>query len=351
MRRRHSILLEENGMPAGGSWNYDAENRKGPPKGLKFLPRRGHEPDAITQEVLELVGRRFGKNFGDLLPFDFAVTRTQALRNLDFFIRKLLPDFGKYQDDMLAGEAFLAHANFSAQLNAGLLLPLEICRRAEKAWREGRAPLPAVEGFVRQILGWREYVRGIYWTRMPGLARENFLKAGRPLPSFYWDAKTDMHCLAEAVTQTQRHAYSHHIQRLMVTGNFALLAGLLPSAVCEWYLLVYADAYDWVERPNVLAMALFAADGGGMASKPYAASGRYINRMSNFCARCRYDPNEILGESACPFNALYWDFMDRNRPKLQGNARLFNTYGTWDRMEGSRREAILLQAAGFLKTL
>ncbi len=350
MRRRHGVLLEKNGMPAGGAWNYDAENRKGPPKGLKFLPRRGHEPDAITQEVLELVGRRFGKNFGDLLPFDLAVTRAQALRDLDLFIRKLLPDFGKYQDDMLAGEAFLAHARLSAQLNAGLLLPLEICRRAEKAWRDDKAPLAAVEGFVRQILGWREYVRGIYWTRMPGFVEENYLEAQRPLPQFYWDAQTDMNCVAEAVTQTRRHAYSHHIQRLMVTGNFALLAGLLPSAVCEWYLLVYADAYEWVELPNVLGMALFG-DGGRMASKPYAASGRYINRMSNFCGRCRFNPNETVGETACPFNSLYWDFMDRNRAKLQGNARLFNVYASWNRMTGDKREAILKQAASFLRTL
>ena len=350
MRRKHGLLLEASGMPAGGTWNYDAENRKGPPKGLKFLPRRGHAPDAITRDVLDLVGRRFGRNFGDLLPFDLAVTRAQALRDLDHFIRKLLPDFGKYQDDMLAGEAFLAHAHLSAQLNAGLLLPLEVCRRAEKAWRAGQAPLPAVEGFVRQILGWREYVRGIYWTRMPGLAEENFLEAARPLPAFYWDARTDMRCLAEAVTQTRHHAYSHHIQRLMVTGNFALLAGLLPRAVCEWYLLVYADAYEWVELPNVLGMALFG-DGGRMASKPYAASGRYIDRMSDFCSRCRFNPKETVGENACPFNALYWDFMDRNRAKLQGNARLFNVYAAWDRMTWEKRAAILAQAAAFLRTL
>ena len=217
---------------------------------------------------------------------------------------------------MLQGEPYMFHSLLAAYLNSGLLLPLELCQMAERAFQAGKAPLNAVEGFIRQILGWREFVRGIYWRLMPDYAELNFFEATRPLPAFYWGAPTKMACVAEAVRHTKQHAYSHHIQRLMVTGNFALLAGLSPVEVCEWYLAVYADAYDWVELPNTLGMALFA-DGGLMASKPYAASGKYINRMSNFCKGCAYDPEDTIGDNACPFNALYWDFIDRNADKLR----------------------------------
>jgi deoxyribodipyrimidine photolyase-related protein len=232
----------------------------------------------------------------------------------------------------------------SSYLNAGLLLPLEICLQAQAAYRAGKAPLNAVEGFIRQVLGWREYIRGIYWHHMPEYGTRNTLNAHTPLPEFYWNAKTKMFCVAESVRHTRDHAYSHHIQRLMVTGNFALLAGLDVKEVQSWYLAVYADAYEWVEMPNTLGMALFG-DGGVVASKPYAASGKYIHRMSNYCEKCEYDPEVMTGDNACPFNALYWDFWARNSDALRGNPRIPYVYSTWDKMADDKREVIRKQAA------
>lgn len=339
MRRKHHLLLEPDSQPTGGQWNYDSENRKPPAHGLSSPKRLSHKKSANTRSVLNLVNERFGDHFGNLKPFHFAVNRTQALMELRHFIDELLPCFGDYQDAMVSGEAYLYHSLLSSYLNAGLLLPLEICRMAEAAYRSGKAPLNAVEGFIRQILGWREFVRGIYWLHMPDYAQLNFLGAKRPLPQFYWTAQTSLHCVAEAVRHTRDHAYSHHIQRLMITGNFALLAGINPVEACEWYLLVYADAYEWVELPNTLGMALFA-DGGIMASKPYAASGKYIHRMSNFCQYCRYDHELITGEKACPFNALYWDFLARNQEKLGSNQRLALAYNNWRKMQPEKQAAI-----------
>ncbi|MDB5533346.1 MAG: cryptochrome/photolyase family protein, partial [Hyphomicrobiales bacterium] len=272
--RRATDLLMEGDQPAGGQWNYDSDNRKRLPKSQSLPQRFGFAPDAITQDVLELVGNTFADHFGDLIPFEWAVTRTDALRALDDFLRLALPNFGAYQDAMATGEPFVFHAAISPYLNAGLLTPREVCIAAEREYIEGRAPLNAVEGFIRQILGWREYIRGVYWLKMPDYAETNALHATRPLPWFYWSGETDMHCLSEAIGQTRRHAYSHHIQRLMVTGNFALLAGIAPKAIAEWYLVVYADAYEWVELPNVHGMSQFA-DGGLLASKPYISSGAY----------------------------------------------------------------------------
>jgi deoxyribodipyrimidine photolyase-related protein len=251
---------------------------------------------------------------------------------------------------MKRGNAFLYHSVLSPYLNIGLLAPREICTRAEAAWKKGGAPLNAVEGFIRQILGWREYVRGLYWLKMPAYAETNFLAARRPLPEFYWTGRTEMNCLAEAIGDTMRHAYAHHIQRLMVTGNFALLAGLEPKAVEEWYLLVYADAFEWVELPNTHGMALFA-DGGVMASKPYAASGAYIGRMSDYCAGCRYKPDVKLGPNACPFNYLYWDFLLRNEAKLKANPRMAMPYRTLAKMDAGRKADISHQARVFLNAL
>lgn len=339
MRRKHRLLLEPDGQPTGGQWNYDRENRKPPAHGLSSPQRLSHKKSVITDEVLNLVNERFGDHFGNLEPFHFAVNRTQSLMELRYFIDELLPCFGDYQDAMVSGEPYLYHSLLSSYLNAGLLLPLEICQMAEAAYRAGKAPLNAVEGFIRQILGWREFVRGIYWLHMPDYAQLNFLEAKRPLPQFYWTAETTLFCVAEAVCHTRDHAYSHHIQRLMITGNFALLAGINPVEVCEWYLQVYADAYEWVELPNTLGMALFA-DGGLMASKPYAASGKYIHRMGNFCRQCRYDPELITGEKACPFNALYWDFLARNREKLGSNQRLGLAYNNWRKMPPEKQAAI-----------
>jgi deoxyribodipyrimidine photolyase-related protein len=342
--------MEADGKPTGGEWNYDKENRKPPKAGMQVPKRLRHQKSAITKEVLALVNERFASNFGTLEPFEFAVTREQALMELEHFIAVILPNFGDYQDAMVAGEPYLYHSLISAYLNAGLLLPLEICRRAEAAYRAGQAPLNASEGFIRQILGWREYIRGIYWHHMPEYATRNTLNANTPLPDFYWNAQTDMFCMAETVRHTRDHAYSHHIQRLMVTGNFALLAGLDVAEVQAWYLAVYADAYEWVEMPNTLGMALFG-DGGVVASKPYAASGKYIQRMSNYCDQCRYDPEAMTGDTACPFNALYWDFWARNADTLRGNPRIPYVYSTWDKMANEKRESIRAQAALSLRKM
>lgn len=349
MRRRHRVLLEGE-EPVGGKWNFDAENRKPPAEGLKGPRRIRHAKDAITKSVLALVEERFADHMGSLGSFHYAVTAEQAQMELQQFIDEILPNFGEYQDAMVKGEPYLYHSLISSYINAGLLLPIDVIRRAEAAWFEGLAPLNAVEGFIRQILGWREYVRGIYWTEMPDYAQRNHLSAARPLPQTYWTAKTDMVCMKGAIGDTIEHAYSHHIQRLMVTGNFAMLAGIDPAEVCEWYLAVYSDAYEWVELPNTLGMALYG-DGGIMASKPYAASGKYIDRMSNFCGGCRYDPKLTTGPKACPFNALYWDFLDRNTEKLARNPRLSNMYATWRRMDPFKQDAIRKHAAQVLETL
>lgn len=344
MRKKHGILVEANNQPTGGQWNFDKENRKPPPHGLSSPKRISHAKDNITKDVLELVKGYFSDHFGTLEPFHYAVTREQALMELDHFIKKLLPYFGDYQDCMVVGEPYLYHSLISSYLNAGLLLSLEICRMAEKAYRAGRAPLNAVEGFIRQILGWREYVRGIYWLHMPQYAEMNYFNAKEPLPWFYWSAETKMNCVSESVRHTRDHAYSHHIQRLMVTGNFALLAGLDVKQVQEWYLAVYSDAYEWVEMPNTLGMSLFG-DGGIMGSKPYAASGKYIRKMSNFCDHCPYDVSQTTESNACPFNALYWDFMARNQDKLKQNHRLPYVYATWEKFGSQKQKAIHTKAA------
>lgn len=350
MRKRYHILMAPDGKPMGGRWNFDADNRKPPKAGLDSPRRLSFRKNAITLDVLDLVRRCFPDGYGRLEPFHFAVTRKQTLRELDHFIAEILPGFGDYQDAMVKGEPFLRHSLLSAYINAGLLYPLEVCRKAEAAFRDGLAPLNAAEGFIRQILGWREFVRGIYWRFMPGYIERNALGATEPLPWVYWSGETRMACMREALAHTHHHAYSHHIQRLMITGNFALLAGLDPRAVHEWYLAVYADAYEWVEAPNTLGMALHA-DGGLLASKPYAASGNYINRMSNYCSGCVYDPTVSVGNGACPFNALYWDFLARHRDRFSGNARMPYVYSTWDRMGAEKQAALRQQAQAHLAAM
>jgi deoxyribodipyrimidine photolyase-related protein len=349
MRRKTGLLMED-GKPAGGKWNYDAENRK-PAKASLFMPQPHRvKPNQVTEEVLALVASRFAGNFGDLEPFWFAVTRKEAEAARDHFIAEALPDFGDYQDAMLAGEKFLYHSLLSFYINAGLLDPLETCRMAEAAWKSGDAPLNAVEGFIRQIIGWREYVRGIYWLKMPDYLELNFFDANRPLPEFYWTGETDMACLHDAITQTKEEAYAHHIQRLMLTGNFALLAGIDPKAVHEWYLAAYADAFEWVELPNTLGMSQYA-DGGLLGTKPYAAGGNYIRKMSDYCDGCRYDVKQKTGPDACPFNSLYWDFVSRNAHKLRTNPRMARVCSTWDRMKDDRQAEYLETAANFLEKL
>ncbi|MBI1403037.1 MAG: cryptochrome/photolyase family protein [Porphyrobacter sp.] len=350
MRRKTGLLMRADGKPEGGEWNYDADNREPPKDGLKAPPAPKFDPDEITREVIALVGERFADHFGDLEPFGWPVTREQALEAAEAFFARRLAKFGPYQDAMVAGEDDLYHSMLSTSINCGLLDPLELCERAEAEYREGRAPLNSVEGFIRQIIGWREYVRGFYWHAMPGLAEANALAAHRPLPEFFWTGETDMRCLADCIRTTREDAHAHHIQRLMVLGNFCLIAGIDPQAVADWYLVVYADAYEWVELPNVAGMILYA-DGGKLATKPYAASGNYINKMSDYCGDCRYKVSKKTGEDACPFNPLYWHFMDRNRGELESNHRIGRIYATWDRMGEAKRAEYLDSAEKFLDSL
>jgi deoxyribodipyrimidine photolyase-related protein len=349
MRRKTGLLMDGD-QPVGGKWNFDSENRK-PAAGDMFMPRpAAYSPDAITQDVLKLVSDRFDTHFGDLEPFNFAVTRADAEAAFEYFVKHALPNFGDFQDAMLAGEPFLYHAIISPYLNIGLLDPLAVCRRVEKAYQEGHVPLNAAEGFIRQIIGWREYVRGIYWLNMPGYEEKNFFEHSRALPEFYWTGKTDMACVAASVDQTRAYAYAHHIQRLMVTGNFALLAGIDPHAVHLWYLTVYADAYEWVEMPNTIGMSQFA-DGGQLASKPYISSGAYINRMSDYCGGCKYDVKARHGKGACPFNPLYWNFIAQHRAKLSNNSRMGMMVRTYDKMDAAERKAIETSANAILADL
>lgn len=348
MRRRTGLLMDGD-QPAGGQWNFDHDNRKPAPDAVDNLPPR-FDPDQTTEAVLDLVEERFGQSFGRLRPFGFATDRAQALQVLEHFLTHALPRFGDYQDAMLDGHMWLYHAVISPYLNIGLLDPLEVCHRAEAAWRAGHAPLNAVEGFIRQIIGWREYVRGIYFLEGPDYPTRNALGHDRDLPALFWGAPTRMRCVSKTVEQTRDEAYAHHIQRLMVTGNFALLAGIDPGQVHDWYLRVYADAFEWVEAPNVVGMSQFA-DGGVIASKPYVSSGNYIAKMSDYCKSCSYDVRAKTGAKACPFNLLYWHFLIRHRDRFAGNPRMAQMYRTWDRMAEDRREAVLRDADNWLKRM
>ncbi|MDD7805171.1 MAG: cryptochrome/photolyase family protein [Endozoicomonas sp. (ex Botrylloides leachii)] len=349
MRKTYNILMDGN-APIGGQWNYDTENRKPAKEDLTIPPPYIGKIDGITQDVILLVSERFGAHFGNVEPFYFAVTRADALKVLAQFIEQRLPNFGDYQDAMIQGEPWMYHSHISFYLNCGLLLPLECVKAAETSYHQGKVPLNAVEGFIRQIIGWREYVRGIYWLKMPEYADQNYFEANRTLPDFYWSANTKMNCLRQCVLETKQNAYAHHIQRLMVLGNFALLAGIDPKEVNEWFLIVYADAYEWVELPNVSGMILFA-DGGYLASKPYAAGGNYINKMSNYCKNCTYKVRKKSGSDACPFNYLYWDFLDRNRKKLAGNHRIGMMYKTLERMSEEKQKAIRDDSKKFLSSI
>ncbi|MDO6415016.1 cryptochrome/photolyase family protein [Sphingomonas sp. BIUV-7] len=350
MRRKTGLLMTADGKPEGGTWNLDQENRAPPKRGLNYPEPLHIAPDAITQEVIDMVAARFAGHFGRLDKFGLAVTAGDARRALDHFVRTALPDFGAYQDAMVTGQDWLYHSWLSPALNLGLLTPLEVAQAAADAYAAGDVPLNAAEGFIRQIIGWREYVRGYYWLEMPAVAQANALEATRPLPEFYWTGETDMLCMAEAVRNTRDHGYAHHIQRLMVLGNFAMLAGVRPQDVADWFLVVYADAYEWVELPNVIGMSQHA-DGGRLATKPYAGGGAYINRMSDHCGRCRYDVKQKTGPNACPFNALYWDFLARHERRFRRNRRMVQMYANWDRMKPEIREAYRASAAAFLETL
>jgi deoxyribodipyrimidine photolyase-related protein len=345
LRQKYGVLM--NGKePIGGQWNFDADNREsfGKTGPGTLPPPKLFAPDAITQEVLELVNHQFATHPGNLEQFGWPVTRQQALEALTAFIAHRLPLFGRYEDAMWAGEPWLYHSQLSCALNLKLLNPREVVQAAEAAYHQGHAPLAAVEGFIRQILGWREYVRGIYWTQMPQYLEGNALNAQAELPDWFWTGETDMACLRDALQQTLRLGYAHHIQRLMVIGLYTLLRGVRPQAVHAWFLAVYVDAVEWVELPNTLGMSQFG-DGGLMASKPYAASGKYIQRMSNHCTDCKYDPAQATGERACPYTTLYWDFLIRHETLLKNNPRMVMQLKNLARLGPEQRAAIEAQAA------
>jgi len=342
MRKKTGYLMVE-GKPVGGQWNFDKDNRKtwkGDPEAPSPM---SFTPDEIVEEVIsDLEGHVEG--FGELEGFDWPVTRTQARQALSHFVRRALPNYGDYQDAMHTDEDYLFHARLSSSLNLGLLGVEEVCDAVEQAWKDEQAPLNAVEGFIRQVIGWREYIRGIYWREMPDYAQRNALENSQPLPEWYWSGETRMQCLRSAIQATRRNAYAHHIQRLMVTGNFALIFGVVPKEICDWYLAVYTDAYDWVELPNTLGMVMHA-DGGLLASKPYAASGKYIQRMSNYCSSCPYSVTRTVGEEACPLNSLYWDFLIRHRERFEANPRMKMMYRNVDRKDDQELDDIQTRAA------
>ncbi len=345
LRRRERVLLDKHGEPEGGQWNFDHDNRgsfsKSGPSGLRSPA--AFNPDATTRAVLALVERRFPKHPGKTDAFDWPVTPAEARRALEDFIKHRLADFGTYQDAMWTREPWLYHSRLSAAMNLKLLDPREVVNAAEAAYRAGRVSLASAEGFIRQILGWREYVRGIYWHFMPDYVERNALGAREALPAFYWNGETEMACLRDAITQTLELGYAHHIQRLMVTGLYSLLLGVDPRRVHEWYLAVYVDAVEWVELPNTLGMSQYG-DGGVMASKPYAATGKYIQRMSNYCAGCRFDPAKSTGEDACPFTTLYWDFLMRHDRMLAANQRMALQVKNLARLGDKERAAIRARA-------
>jgi len=354
LRQRHGVLMQDGkpeggklqgGQPVGGRWNFDADNREAFGRaGPVGLPARAtFEPDALTREVIALVNRHFAQHPGSLDSFAWPVTREEALASLRSFIEQRLPLFGRYEDAMWPGEPWLYHSHLSAALNLKLLNPREVVQAAEAAYHAGHAPLQSVEGFIRQILGWREYVRGIYWTQMPGYVELNALDAQQALPAWYWTGQTDMACLRDALTQTLQHGYAHHIQRLMVTGLFTLLLGVRPQEVHAWYLAVYVDAVEWVELPNTLGMGQYG-DGGLMASKPYVATGKYIQRMGGPCSRCRYDPAQRAGEQACPYTTLYWDFLMRHEALLKKNPRMAMQVKNVARLSDVQRHAVVQRA-------
>ena len=344
MRQKTGILMEGK-HPLGGQWNFDADNRasfgkKGPPP---LPPPTRFAPDEITLKVMHLVNSRMASHPGSIDLFGWPVTRAQALQALSEFIAHRLPCFGLYQDAMWEGEVWLYHSHLSSALNLKLLNPREVISAVTDALHQGHAPLPAVEGFIRQILGWREYVRGIYWTHMPDYVELNHMQASEALPGFFWTGDTAMACLRDAIHQTLTHGYAHHIQRLMVTGLYTLLLGVKPQEVHAWYLGVYVDAIEWVELPNTLGMSQFA-DGGLMASKPYVASGKYIDRMSNHCKGCKFDPAQATGDKACPFTTLYWDYLIRHADTLAKNPRMTMQLKNLSRLSQDSRLAIAAQA-------
>ena len=354
-RRELGILVDDSGEPEGGMWNFDASNRRTVADwkrdgSQRPLPRSPYHCDALTREVMADVDRWFPDAFGSSDLFSVPVTREEALRVLSEFVEQRLVRFGDYQDLMLENEPGMFHSWISAPLNLGLLGPLECVEAAVVAYRSGRAPLAAVEGFVRQVIGWREFINGVYWLKMPAYAAVNALDATRPLPEFFYSGRTEMNCLRKVLGEAHDSAYNHHIQRLMILGNFLLLAGVRPQEALAWFTEMYIDAYDWVMAANVLGMALHA-DGGFMATKPYAGAAAYISKMSNYCGACAFDPKKKSGVGACPFNLLYWNFYDRHADRFASNPRTSMMVSAWRKRPASEQKAIRDDAAKFLQGL
>ena len=352
MRKTHQILIDSNGEPEGGQWNFDQDNRKPYPKkgpGIIDAPI-SFEVDDITQEVLDFVAQTYSDHPGSLELFQWPVTREQALKALDYFVEYRLRNFGVYQDAMWTDTPFGWHSILSSSLNLKLLNPREVVDAVLAAWKKYSLDLSTVEGFIRQILGWREFVRGMYFLDMPQMSEDNYYKHERPLPKWYWTGQTHMSCMQDAIGQTLKYGYAHHIQRLMVTGNFALLAEILPQAVCEWYLAIYVDAIEWVELPNTAGMALFA-NGGRFTSKPYIASGAYIKRMSNYCGSCKYKPEVRYGEEACPITTLYWNFLIQHREQFESSPRTRLMTANLKRISDEDQKEIVVHAKKLLNDL
>jgi len=350
--RQHYQVLMKGGQPEGGQWNYDAENRKGFGRAgpQNVPPPLVFAQDDITRAVIALVEREFASHPGELQRFNWPVTRAQALEALADFVERRLPWFGAHQDAMWTHLDFGWHALLSSSLNLKLLNPLEVVHAAEQAWRERGLDLASVEGFIRQVLGWREFMRGVYFLDMPALKTDNHFGHQQPLPAWYWTGDTRMNCMRQCISQTLANGYSHHIQRLMVTGMFGITAQIQPQALCDWYLAVYVDAVEWVELPNTAGMALFA-NGGRFTSKPYVASGAYIKRMSNYCSGCSYEPETRSGPRACPMSTLYWNFLDRHEAVFAANPRTALMVKNLQRMSSEDRLAMKEQAAQMLASL
>jgi len=349
LRRQFGVLVDAEGNPLGGQWNYDRENRKPLPKGLHAPDVRRFEPDTVTREVMAEV-EAADHGVGSSEGFFLAVTRQQALRALDEFVTQRLADFGLYEDAMSSQHATLFHSVLSPYLNLGLLEPMDLVGAAEGAYQAGAVPINSAEGFIRQVLGWREYMYWQYWRLMPGLGVANAWDFGRSLPSFFWDGNTDMNCLRYAIRRALESGYTHHIERLMVLCNFCLLAGIEPQPVNDWFLTVYVDAYEWVVVPNVIGMGL-NADGGQIATKPYIASANYVNRMSNYCRACRFDHKQRTGRNACPYNLLYWNFLLTHEATLRAHPRSGRNVLALRYLDVEERAAVRQQAGAFLERL
>ncbi len=351
MERKRRGWLMDGDEPVGGEWNHDAKNREIPDDDHVFPAVPRFEPDELTRSVMDEIEEAFPHHFGDLDDFAWPVTREQALEALDDFVTNRLPDFGPYEDAIVDDEPVLNHSLLSVPLNLGLLTAEEVCERALERWRGGDdVPIQSIEGFIRQILGWREFMRHIYRTKMPSLRQANGLEHDLGLPGAYWGDETGMRCVGRTVEQLQRSGHTHHIQRLMILGNFALIARVDPRELNEWFLGCYVDALDWVVTPNVMGMSQFA-DLGSFTSKPYAASANYVNKMSDYCADCRYDPKSSVGEDACPLNSLYWAFIDHHAERWASNHRMALMVRNWERREEEDRAEILAKAEAVREAL